>query len=141
MDLNYQFVRTFPGQVPLPYYMDYPGYLGGKREEELVQDMEYLQQMYPARVKRYKGKIAEILDKMDYEGSMIYDEYPDYTCIRSVSDSIVRILKNEDANLSEEEQIPTGQWNWISDMIQVLLCDEIYKRRHGGRRGKIFWMN
>lgn len=141
MDLNHNMFHTFPGLSPLPFYMDYPGYQGGKREEEIIRDMEYLQEVYPLQVKRFQRRIAQILDKADYEGSMIYDEYPDFTGMRSMADSIVRILQNEDAQLQKEEQIPAAQWEWIKDMIQVLLCDEIYKRRHGGRRGKIFWMS
>lgn len=141
MDMNFKLLHTFPSRVPLPYYMDYPGYRGAKQEQEILKDMEYLQQVYPVTVKQYQRRVAEILDKMDYEGSMIYDEYPDFTSMRSMTDSIIRIMQNEDKELPEEQQLPEEKWNWLRDMIQVLLCDEIYKRRHGGRRGKIFWMN
>ena len=69
---------------PLPFYMTYPGYLGPGKERELIQDLEYLQQMYPGDVKRYQKRIVDILDTADYEGSMIYDEYPDrYSLLRS----------------------------------------------------------
>lgn len=109
---------------PLPFYMSYPGYLAPAREEVVLQDMEYLQQMYPDDVKRYQRRIAEILDKTDYEGSMIYDEYPDKYCLRRLVQSVCRVLEKEEEN-------PPGE-----DMVAVLLLDEIYKRRHGGRRGR-----
>ncbi|MBP3204393.1 MAG: hypothetical protein J6M66_03100 [Lachnospiraceae bacterium] len=121
--------------------MDYPGYQGAKKEQEILKDMEYLQQVYPGAVKQYQRRVAEILDKMDYEGSMIYDEYPDFTSLRDMADSIVRVMQNEEKDCPEEERVPQEKWCWIKDMVQVLLCDEIYKRRHGGRRGKYFWMN
>lgn len=140
MDSGLKLLHTFPSHIPLPYYMDYPGYQGAKREQEILKDMEYLQQVYPAEVKHYQKRVAQILDKMDYEGSMIYDEYPDYTSIRDMSDSIVRILQNEETGDSKDAGHPE-KWIWIKELIQVLLCDEIYKRRHGGKRGKIFWMN
>ena len=116
-----QKVRGWNG--PLPFYMTYPGYFGPGQEALLLQDLEYLQQMYPADVKRYQKRIAEVLDKTDYEGSMIYDEYPDRYSLRALSGSMQKVLQNEEENPPSE------------GMIQVLLFNEIYKRRHGGRRG------
>lgn len=115
-----QKVRGWNG--PLPFYMTYPGYFGPGQEAMLLRDLEYLQQMYPADVKHCQRRIAEVLDKADYEGSMIYDEYPDSCSLRALADSIFTIMKNEEENPPSE------------DMIQVLLFNEIYKRRHGGRR-------
>lgn len=107
---------------PLPFYMTYPGYFAPGQEAMLLKDLEYLQQMYPAEVKRCQHRVAEVLDKADYEGSMIYDEYPDSCSLRALAGSIYTVLKNEEENPPSE------------DMIQVLLFNEIYKRRHGGRR-------
>jgi len=112
---------------PLPFYMAYPGYYGPGREAELLQDLEYLQQMYPNDVKRYQKRIAEILDKADYEGSMIYDEYPDRYSLLALAGSICRVLEQEEQNPPAEE------------VIVILLFNEVYKRRHGGRRGKIYF--
>ncbi|MCM1045188.1 MAG: hypothetical protein NC417_06735 [Candidatus Gastranaerophilales bacterium] len=117
---------------PLPFYMTYPGYLSSAQESAILQDLEYLQQTYPQDVRRYQGKIAEILDKLDYEGSMIYDEFPDRYSLQRLADSIMRVIRQEE--LGEGQATSEEKWNWITDMIQVLLCDEIYKRRHGGRR-------
>lgn len=138
MDYKPRILHTFPSQIPLPYYMTYPGYMGATQERELVRDMEYLQQAYPGEVKRYQRRVAQILDKMDYEGSMIYDEYPDVGSLRRMVDGIIKVLQNEDEKLPEAEREPSEKWDWMRDLIQVLLCNEIYKRRHGGRRGNIF---
>lgn len=138
MDLKPRIIHTFPSQIPLPFYMTYPGYMGADQERALVRDMEYLQQAYPREVKRYQKRVAEILDNMDYEGSMIYDEYPDLGGLYRMVDGIVKVLQNEDSKLPEEDQISVEKWTWMKDLIQVLLSNEIYKRRHGGRRGRIF---
>lgn len=111
---------------PLPFYMAYPNYYGPERERTMLQDLEYLQQMYPNDVKRYQKRIADILDKADYEGSMIYDEYPDKYSLLALAKSICGILE-------KEEETAPGE-----DMIQILLCNEVYKRRHGGRRGSVY---
>lgn len=110
---------------PIPFYMSYPGYFGPGREWQALQDLEYLQQMYPDTVKKYQRRVAEILDKTDYEGSVIYDEYPDRLSILHLAGSMRKILEQEGMTPSE-------------DMVQLLLLNEVYKRRHGGRRGKIF---
>ena len=61
-----QRVRGWNG--PLPFYMAYPGYFGPGQEAALVQDLDYLQQTYPAQVlsrvgdilKSYSGKLIKI---------------------------------------------------------------------------------
>lgn len=121
--LTEQKVRGWNG--PLPFYMTYPGYYGPGQEAMLLRDLEYLQQLYPADVKRFQKRIAEVLDKADYEGSMIYDEYPDRYSLRAMAGSILKILQKEEENPPAE------------DMIQVLLYNEVYKRRHGGRRAML----
>lgn len=118
-----QKVRGWNG--PLPFYMAYPGYLRPGQEAMLIQDLEYLQQMYPTKIKRYQQRISEIVDRTDYEGSMIYDEYPDRYSLRAIVLSIQKVLEKEEEDSPSEE------------MIQILLLNEIYKRRHGSRRGRI----
>ena len=108
----------------MPFYMTYPMPMFGQQENTVMRDLEYMQQMYPKEAKHYQKLIAGILDKMDYEGSMIYDEYPDKCSLRALAGSMFKIFENEEENPPSEE------------MIQILLLNEIYKRRHGGRRGK-----
>lgn len=119
----------------LPFYMTYPMPLTRQNEDTVLRDLEYLQQMYPVQAKQYQKRIVEILDKMDYEGSMIYDEYPDRWQLYRMSQNIMTILKREEGELQPEHPISEEKWEWLEDMIQILLFYEIYKRRHGGRRG------
>ena len=121
----------------LPYYMTYPGPYGTRREDTVIRDMEYFQQLYPLEVKRYQRRIAELLDRTDYEGSMIYDEYPDRFSLERMADSILTILKREEREAAVENPTPPEKWVWLRDLILVLLYHEVYKRRHGGRRGII----
>ena len=113
----------------LPFYMTYPLPMYYQREDTVLRDLEYLQQMYPAEAKRYQKRIAAILDKLDYDGSVIYDEYPDRWTLYRMSKDICKILKQEELQNSKEE-ISDEKWEWISDLIQILLFYEIYKRRH-----------
>ena len=135
MDFRPGFLQRFPGNVPLPFHMSYPGYLRPEQESAILKDLEYFQQTYPGEVKRYQRKVAEILDKFDYEGSMIYDEYPDGYTIQRLARTVTDILRKEEEKDGEELAVNPEKWSWVENMIQVLLCNEIYKRRHGGRRG------
>ena len=60
------------GNKVLPFYMTYPLPMAYEDEDAMLRDLDYLQQMYPQDAKKYQKKIVAILDKMDYEGSMIY---------------------------------------------------------------------
>lgn len=121
----------------LPYYMTYQGPYGTRQEDTVIRDLEYLQQMYPEEVRKYQRRIAEILDKLDYEGSMIYDEYPDCCSLRHIVKGVIRVLQLEEERESTDYPTPPEKWLWLENLVQVLLSDEIYKRRHGGRRGFI----
>lgn len=142
----------------LPFYMAYPLPMYYQQEDTVTRDLEYLQQMYPSEAKKYQKMIAEVLDKLDYEGSMIYDEYPDKWQIYRLTQIIVDKIKREQetqqaaamgnmgGNGNEEVNMNQGMmhmtdnaramdWDWITEFIQVLLCYEIYKKRHTNRNG------
>ena len=114
----------------LPFYMAYPLPMYYQQEDSVTRDLEYLQQMYPAEAKKYQKIIDETLDRIDYEGSMIYDEYPDkwqiYRLTQTVTDKIRK---------SGEGEPVAEDWNKTAEFIQILLCYEIYRRRHSNRNG------
>lgn len=113
----------------LPFYMAYPLPMYYQQEDTVTRDLDYLQQMYPAQAKKYQKMIAEILDRIDYEGSMIYDEYPDRWQIYRLTQMIVDKLKAaEDENLGLDTEQTT-------EFIQVLVFYEIYRKRHINRNG------
>lgn len=125
----------------MPFYMTYPLPMYYEDENTIIRDLEYLQQMYPAEAKRYQKVISDILDKLDYEGSMIYDEFPDRWQLYKLSADILdRIRREEEKSLQEDPEKEAAKasperWKWMGDMIQILLFYEIYKRRHNSRRG------
>lgn len=114
----------------LPFYMAYPLPLYYQQEDSVTRDLEYLQQMYPAEAKKYQKIISETLDRIDYEGSMIYDEYPDKWQIYRLTQMIVDKIKKSDG-----EQAPDTDWNRMTEFVQVLLSYEIYRKRHSNRNG------
>ncbi len=112
----------------LPFYMIYPLPTYGQEEDRMMRDLEYMQQLYPADAKRYQKKIASVLDTIDYEGSLIYDEYPCRWQMYRLVQSVIAVLRREAQDNGEE--ISPQKWAWIEEMVQILLYYEIYKRRH-----------
>lgn len=125
----------------LPFYMTYPaaGYGNaapyGQQDGDVLRDLEYFRQMYPAEVRCYQIRIAEILDKMDYEGSVIYDEYPDRYTLERLAENITNILRREERQQDLTQESLGNDEKMMSSLIFVLLVNEVYKRRRGGRRG------
>lgn len=81
----------------------------------------------PEKSDAVSAELRKYWTKYDYEGSMIYDEYPDRLSLFRIADTISTILEQEAEKVSK-------------DLIHVLVCNEIYKRRHGGRRGMIAFL-
>ena len=125
----------------MPFYMTYPLPMYYEDENSIIRDLEYLQQMYPAQAKRYQKVISNILDKLDYEGSMIYDEFPDRWQLYKLSTDILDRIRREEEKDKESDSENGGseasleKWKWTGDLIQILLFYEIYKTRHNTRRG------
>ncbi len=116
----------------LPFYMAYPMPLFYQEEDTVMRDLEYLQEMYPAEAKKYRKVIADVLDRLDYDGSMIYDEYPDRWQIYRLTQIIMDRIKEQMASeTTGNAASPEG----VENLVQVLLCGEIYRRRHSNRNG------
>ena len=119
----------------LPFYMTYPLPMYYQEEDSVIKDLEYLQQMYPAEAKRYQKVITGILDTLDYSDSMIYDEYPDKWQLYKLSMDIADRIKREDIKNNPDAVFPEEKWKWLGDLVHILVCYEIYRRRHNSRRG------
>ena len=113
----------------LPFYMAYPLPMYYQQEDSVTRDLEYLQQMYPAQAKKYQKIIAETLDHIDYEGSMIYDEYPDKWQIYRLTQMIMDKINKLEEGSSDMDPDRTAEF------VQVLVFYEIYRKRHTNRNG------
>ena len=99
------------------------GDVGGLWDDnrETGRDMEYFQAMYPERMKRLQMKVGDLCDTIDYEGSILYDEYPDRIGLRKLCDELYRTEITEDTDEREAE--------WLRAAIEVLLYHEVCRRR------------
>ncbi|MDO4331997.1 MAG: hypothetical protein Q4C58_04845 [Eubacteriales bacterium] len=117
----------------LPFYMTYPMPLFYQEEDAVMRDLEYLQEMYPKEARRYQKMVSRILDRFDYDGSIIYDEYPDRLAVYKMAQDIMAVIAQEEKDAQRE--IPAEKMPEISEIVQILVCHEIYKRRQAKGNG------
>ena len=117
------------------------------QEDRILEDMEYLQQMYPTYAKKYQGVIKGAVDRVDYAGSFIYDQYPDKITLQQIINSIMTIIKTNEMNIAGTGEgtsqninalSENAQWSdkeaWIKELVTVLLFYEILTRRRRNKR-------
>lgn len=179
---DYFFQMQQMRQMQMPYSLMYPYPDLYMSEMETDRDLEYLQQMYPLDAKRMQKKVEEECDKLEYEGSMMYDEYPDRVSMLLICDRIADAMAKEEAEneaLEEAEKADAPEeMNAMQvrrpdfgpgperppfdpdfrpgrpphgpkprppfdpgrrNLLEVLLYNEMYKRRCKRRRARRFW--
>ena len=113
----------------LPYYMMYPIPYAFDEDKIQKRDREYLQSMYPATAKRFFHIYRKNATAKEYEGSMIYDEYPDklQLCLmcRRAYEQVMKQEKWEKETYTPEQ---------IREIVEILMYQELMERRGKGRR-------
>ena len=106
----------------LPYYMAYPMTLDYDDERIERMDFEYLKSLYPEIAKNVLPYVEEECDRMAYESSMIYDQYPDKLQLRMMCGRIC-------------ENIKRNKKLFRSESMAGISSDT----DHGGRWLRIWW--
>ena len=155
MDYKYQPYPYMPQMDVnrMPFYMTYPMQNLYLTEMEYEKDMERMKELYPRDVKRILEMVEEECDKMEYEGSLMFDEYPDRMMLEQIADRIAERTRAAEANNMEASQrrddlppfrppagMPPGQLrDDLRNLIGVLLNHEMYRRRCRHRRCNRWW--
>ena len=108
-----------------PFYIAYanPALYDGERIQE--QEFALMKSYYPEAAGRIQEKVECQL--LDYEGSRLYDEYPDKFMLHQLCRQIRTQVEGETAAQGVPDSL-------MDDLIQVLLCQEISRRRCRRRR-------
>ena len=152
MDYNQeQFFRMQMDVPKMPFYMSYPMQNLYLTEMEYEKDMERMKELYPKEVKTILSYVEDECDKMEYEGSLMFDEYPDKFMMEHLCRKIEQeVLKEEEGNTPAiiiEETYQGGQGacgnrrkeEGLRDLIGVILFNEMFRRRSRHRRRKRFY--
>lgn len=102
---------------------------------ERIQDEEFelMKSYYPDTVRRIQERVEEECGRLDYEGSRLYDEYPDkymlYRLCRKIREEV-------EPEMEIQEVMKSG---WLDELVQVLLYQEISRRRCRRQRCRRFF--
>lgn len=152
MDYNMEdyFRMQQSGGYKMPFYMAYPMQNVYLNEIEYERDRERMKELYPQEAKRIQKAVEEECDKMEYDGSLMFDEYPDRVMVQRLCDNIYNTVYGQqvsDVNTEEYRdrrpqggnQPPRRPNPGGRDLIQVLLFDEMFRRRCRHHRCRRWW--
>lgn len=176
-----QFMRMQQYQYApqMPFYMSYPIQNIYMTEMEYERDMERMKDLYPEEAKRIQKLVEDECDQLEYEGSMMFDEYPDRVMLKVICDRIYQRAsqpQEQSARELEAEQLEELNFRWnpgpppgrppfppppppgrppfppppppgrppsnnpgLGNLIEVLLYNEMYKRRCRHNRCRRWW--
>ncbi|CCZ35255.1 putative uncharacterized protein [Firmicutes bacterium CAG:646] len=124
-----QFDQSFP------FYMPYPIWMPFEQEREQEKDREVMKSYYSRRAAMIQEKVERECDRMEYDGSMMFDEYPDKFMMEHLCGKIEKeLLEEEQEEMKELEMQNRRIGNDLRDLIGVLLFNEMYRRRCRHRR-------
>lgn len=128
----------------LPFYMVYNtesmmrDWKAWDEEQLSRRDYEYMKSTYPEMAKRIMPYVEEECDRMEYSGSMMFDEYPDQLQLRMMCRRIYAKVKGDmhkagGANERKNDEKRESD-QWLMDLIWVITWQEILKRREEYRK-------
>ena len=128
-------------EQPIPFYMAYPFLLPLDQEQAQEKDLQVMKSFYSRRAARIQEKADRECDRMEYDGSMMFDEYPDKVMFERIKNRIYDKVQEkypveeeddrDQAMVMQQEvyrRYPPRK-NWLGDIIEVLLYQEMYRRR------------
>lgn len=121
----------------LPFYMVYntesmmQDWNTWDEEQMSRRDYEYMKSTYPEMAKRMMPYVEEECDRMEYTGSMMFDEYPDQLQLRLMCRRIFAKMNKENDRGDDEN---TDYDKGLMDLIWVITWQEILRRRREYRK-------
>ena len=105
-----------------PFYASFasPAFLDGERLQEA--EFSLMKSYYPKMARKIQEKVEEHCQILDYEGSRIYDQFPDRLMMRR----LCRQIREEVMPQAQSQEIAPG---YLDELIEVLLHHEISRRR------------
>lgn len=100
--------------------MTFPLELTEAGKEEKILNNKYL---YPPEIKNIQMDIEEACDKMEYDGSLMFDECPDKVTVEKIVKEMCE-KENYGSCCGESDR------KWFAALVQVMFCNEMGYRRN-----------
>lgn len=101
---------------------------------ELESDNNYLKYLYPKITQQISEFVENECDKMEYEGSLMFDLFPDKIALQLMAAGIANDFKKENPDVYPDQP------KLLLDMIEVVLFHEIMYRRNRYRNHKRLYL-
>lgn len=120
--------RAFPWLYPYGNQMNYWNLWNSPERMEDEMDRKRLAELYPLMARRLQPYVEETCSRLEYPGSMMYDEYPDQLSLLRKAKEVWQSAQTGE-NFGEE----APAWEEMRDLIGVLLLQEMIRRRKKNR--------
>lgn len=140
--MNPYYEQYLQGQNPTLFYQAFERYPFCPLcpwEDEKARDQRKFRELYPALARQIQPLVEEECDRMEYDGSFMFDEYPDQLQIRRISRRVYDRLNKKDYQDDLMMQETNGR-NWMEDFVTMMLLNEMYQRRCRRRDRRCNWM-
>ena len=101
---------------------------------EMETDNSYLKYMYQKITRQISDFVENECDKMEYEGSLMFDLFPDKVALQMMAAGIATQFKKENPDVYPDQP------ELLRDMIEVVLFHEIMYRRNRYRNHKRLYL-
>lgn len=102
--------------------------------EEIEQDCAYMKGLCKKSIRMLRREVEEECDKLEYDGSCMFDLYPDRIHLSHFVDHIYCRCKKK--GLKHIGECETCEENWVKILIEIMLYDEMQMRRMRYRNRK-----
>lgn len=109
-----------------------------EQEEPLERDRGLMHSYYPEASAYVQAFVEDACDRLDYEGSFIYDEYPDKWTIERTCQRICRDIQ-ESSFVESMQRRRRPNEGLLGELVGALFCQEMHNRRCRRRRLKRFF--
>lgn len=117
-----------------PFYVTSMQSYSFQEENDQDREIRLMKSYYPEISRVIQDKVEEECDYMDYEGSRMYDEYPDKFMLYHVCQKIRGEVKPE----LQSQNMPE---KFLDELIQILLYQEMERKRCRRQRCKKFFLS
>lgn len=132
---------------PIPFYMAYPYSVQMQENQEDEKDMDRIKDMFPRIARTIQPIIEEECDKMEYDGSLMFDIYPDKLMMENLISRVYNLLPKSKEEKNDKDEIfatdctvcSQSVGDAVKDLISVMLFQEMHRRRCRHRRCKKWW--
>lgn len=109
------------------------------QEAPVTEDKILMHSYYPRNAAMMQSYIEDACDRLDYEGSFIYDEYPDKQEIERVCGEICEKIEENRQMQASERRGNSRDWDFLGELVSTLFCQEMHCRRCRRNRCRRFF--